>query len=100
MVYGKIIQKDFYYFLFQKDFYLKIFLLCIVPHNYILNVLQVLWTLSLFQTSLDQSNANSEPGFPPLRQLVLGILDAIQKKKKAVACTLLLKTWRKAQLLH
>lgn len=52
IVYGKIIQIDFYYFLFQKDFYLKNFLLCVVPHNYILNVLQVFWTLSLFQSSL------------------------------------------------
>ncbi|CAM9654082.1 unnamed protein product, partial [Bubo scandiacus] len=65
------LQEDFNYLLsFLKDF-----LSCVPPYNDIINELQVFWSPTFLQCSMDQSMANGGAVFPPLGQLIPGVLD-------------------------
>ncbi|GAB0183397.1 DNA mismatch repair protein Msh3 [Grus japonensis] len=72
LVYGQSgFQKDLDYFLpFLRDYFC-----CVAPYDDVINVLQVLWSLTLFQCSLDQPMANGGAVFSPLGQSVPGVLD-------------------------
>jgi len=64
---------------FQKDLddflpFLRKFFFCIASHNDVINVLQMFQSFTLLQRSLDQSMANGGAVFPPLGQLIPGIL--------------------------
>ena len=65
-------QKDLNYFLP----FLKNVLRGVTPYNYVIDVLQMFWSFTLFQYSLDQPVANGGTVFPPLGQSIPGVLDA------------------------
>ncbi|KAF4802832.1 hypothetical protein TURU_021596 [Turdus rufiventris] len=46
----------------------------VAPHNDVINVLKVFWSLTLLQCSLDQSMADGGAVFPPLGQMIPGVL--------------------------
>jgi len=84
---------------FQKDLnyslpFVKNFLCCVTPYNDVIDVLQMFWSFTLFQCSLDQPMANggtvSTPGAVDSR-----CTRCPSRWKQTVACTLLPKGWRR-----
>ena len=55
---------------------------CYIAPYSVVNVLQVFRSFSLFQCSVDQPMANAKTVFPPLRQLIPGVLDAPSSKSQ------------------
>ncbi|CAM9143573.1 unnamed protein product, partial [Bubo scandiacus] len=51
------------------------FQVCVPPYNDIINELQVFWSPTFLQCSMDQSMANGGAVVPPLGQSIPGVLD-------------------------